>query len=68
MIRGVSYYGAPKAYNFYEEENLKYIFGLSPQNPMWNETKELAEEAKKLQTLYKEPVKLFGEFEYKTKS
>ena len=68
MIRGDSHYGAPEVYNFCEEENLKYIFGLTPQNPMWKETKELEVEAKKIHTLHKESVKLFGEFEYQAKS
>ena len=68
MIRGDSHYGAPEVYDFCEEEDLKYVFGLTPQNPMWEETEELVDEAKKLYTLHKEPIKLFGEFEYQAKS
>lgn len=68
MIRGDSHYGAPEVYDFCEEEDLKYIFGLTPRNPMWEETEELRDEAEKLYTLHKEPVKLFGEFEYQAKS
>jgi len=68
MIRGDSHYGAPEVYDFCEEEDLKYIFGLTPQNPMWKEAEELIEEAKKLHTLHKEKIKLFGEFEYQAKS
>ena len=68
MIRGDSHYGAPEVYDFCEEEDLKYIFGLTPQNPMWKEAEELIEEAKKLHTFHKEKIKLFGEFEYQAKS
>jgi hypothetical protein len=68
MIRGDSHYATPEVYDYCEEENLKYVFGLTPQNPMWKEVEELIEEAKKLHTLHKEPVKLFGEFEYQAKS
>lgn len=68
LIRGDSHYGAPEVYDFCEQEDLKYVFGLTPQNPMWGETEELRDEAEKLYTLHKEPVKLFGEFEYQAKS
>jgi len=68
MIRGDSHYGAPEVYDFCEEEDLKYIFGLTPRNPMWKETEELRDEAEKLYTLHKEPIKLFGEFQYQAKS
>lgn len=68
MIRGDSHYGAPEVYDFCEENNLKYVFGLTPQNPMRKETKELTDEAKKLYTLHKERIRLFGEFEYQAKS
>ncbi len=68
MIRGDSHYASPEVYDFCEEEDLKYVFGLTPQNLMWEETEELTDEAKKLYTLHKEPVKLFGEFEYQAKS
>ena len=67
-IRGNSHYVKPEVYDFCEEEDLKYVFGLTSQNPMWREVEELIEEAKKLHTLYKEPIKLFGEFEYQAKS
>jgi hypothetical protein len=68
MIRGDSHYGAPEVYDFCEQEDLKYVFGLTPQNSMWKEAEQLIEEAEKLHTLHKEPVKLFGEFEYQAKS
>jgi len=68
IIRGDSHYASPEVYDFCEEEDLKYVFGLTPQNPMWEETEELTDEAKKLYTLHKEPVKLFGEFDYQAKS
>jgi hypothetical protein len=68
MKRGDSYYGAPEVYDFCEEEDLKYMFGLTPRNPMWEETEELRDEARKLYTLHKERIKLFGEFEYQAKS
>ena len=68
MIRGDSHYGAPEVYDFCEGEDLKYIFGLTPQNPMWKEAEKLIEEAKKLHTFHKETIKLFGEFEYQAKS
>jgi len=68
MIRGDSHYGAPEVYDFCEGEDLKYIFGLTPQNPMWKEAEELIEEAKKHHTFHKETIKLFGEFEYQAKS
>jgi len=68
IIRGDSHYGAPEVYDFCGENDLKFVFGLTPQNPMQEETKELEAEAKKLHTLYKETVKLFGEFEYQAKS
>lgn len=68
MIRGDSHYGAPEVYDFCEENDLKFTFGLTPQNPMWEETKELGDEARELYTLHKEPIKLFGEFEYQAKS
>ena len=68
MIRGDSHYGAPEVYDFCEGEDLKYIFGLTPQNPMWKEAEELIDEAKKLHTFHKEKIKLFGEFEYQAKS
>lgn len=68
MIRGDSHYGAPEVYDFCEDKDLKFVFGLTPQKPMWKETAELQDEAKKLCTLHKEPAKLFGEFEYQAKS
>lgn len=68
IIRGDSHYACPEVYDFCEKEELKYVFGLTPQNPMWEEAEELEEEAKKLYAFYKEPVKLFGEFQYQAKS
>lgn len=68
MIRGDSHYATPEVYDFCEEEDLKYVFGLTPQNPMWKEVEELIEEAKKLSTLHKETIRLYGEFEYQAKS
>ncbi len=68
MIRGDSHYAAPEVYDFCEEEDLKFVFGLTPRKPMWKETEELRNDAVKLYTLHKEPVKLFGEFEYRAKS
>jgi len=68
MIRGDSHYGAPEVYDFCEEEDLKYIFGLTPRNPMWKETEELRDEARVLYTLHKERIRLFGEFQYQAKS
>jgi len=68
MIRGDSHYGAPEVYDFCEEEDLKYIFGLTPRNPMWEETEELRDEARELHTLHKERIRLFGEFQYQAKS
>ncbi len=68
MIRGDSHYGAPEVYDFCEEEDLKYIFGLTPRNPMWKETEELRDEARELYTLHKERIRLFGEFQYQAKS
>ena len=68
IIRGDSHYASPVVYDFCEEENLKYVFGLTPQNPMREETEGLRDEAERLYTLYKEPVKLFGEFQYQAKS
>jgi hypothetical protein len=68
MIRGDSHYATPEVYDFCEEEDLRYVFGLTPQNPMWKEVEELIEEAKKLSTLHEETIKLFGEFEYQAKS
>jgi len=68
IIRGDSHYAAPEVYDFCEEEDLKYVFGLTPQKPMGKETEELTDEAKRLYTLPKEPVKFFGEFDYQAKS
>jgi hypothetical protein len=68
MIRGDSHYGAPEVYDFCEEEDLKYIFGLTPRNPMWEKTEELRDEARELYTLHKERIRLFGEFQYQAKS
>ena len=68
IIRGDSHYASPEVYDFCEDKELKFVFGLTPQNPMWKETEELRDEAKKLHTLHKEPVKLFGEFDYQAKS
>ncbi|MDH5386743.1 MAG: IS1380 family transposase [Candidatus Aminicenantes bacterium] len=68
MIRGDAHYGAPEVYDFCEENDLKFVFGLTPRNPMWEETEELVDEARELYTLHKEPIKLFGEFEYQAKS
>lgn len=68
IVRGDSHYASPEVYDFCEEENLQYVFGLTPQNPMGKETKELEDEARELYALHKEPVKLFGEFEYQAKS
>jgi len=68
IIRGDSHYASPEVYDFCEEEGLKFVFGITPQNPMWEEAEELTDEAMKLYTLHKEPIKLFGEFEYQAKS
>lgn len=68
MIRGDSHYASPEVYDFCEQEDLKFIFGLTPQNPMWEETEDLRDEAKKLYTFYKERIRLFGEFQYQAKS
>lgn len=47
MIRGDSHYGAPEVYDFCEEEDLKYVFGLTPRYPMWEEAEKLRDEAEK---------------------
>lgn len=39
--------GAPEVYDFCEKEDLKYVFGLAPRHPIWEEAEELRDEAEK---------------------
>jgi hypothetical protein len=68
VLRGDSHYSCPEVFNFCQTYNIHYVLGLTPRKPMVRKAQKLLDQAKKLYQLQKEPVKLFGEFQYRAKS
>ena len=68
IVRGDSHYACPEVFDFCDQHNLKYVFGLTLRDPMLKKTQLLADQAKELFRLKNESVKLFGEFSYQANS
>jgi len=68
IVRGDSHYGCPEVFDFCDEHNLKYVFGLTVRSPMLEKTVLLSEKVKELYSEKKCPVKSYGEFQYQAKS
>jgi len=68
VLRGDSHYSCPEIFDFCQSNNIHYVLGLTPSQPMVRRAQKLLDQAKELYQLQKEPVKLFGEFRYQSKS
>ena len=68
IVRGDSHYSCPEVFDFCDENDLKYVFGLTLRAPMLIKTQPLSLKAEELFSMKNEPVKLFGEFTYQAKS
>jgi hypothetical protein len=68
IVRGDSHYGCPEVFDFCNEHNVKYVFGLTARSPMLKKTLFLSEKLKELYADKKHPVKSYGEFQYQSKS
>jgi hypothetical protein len=68
IIRGDSHYSCPEVFDFCNEHNLKYVFGLTGRSPMFAKTLLLSEKVKEFYAEGKRPVKLYGEFQYQAQS
>jgi len=68
LVRGDSRYGCPEVIDFCNENDLKYVFGLTGRKPMFERTVLLSEKVKDLYAEEKRRIKQFGEFQYQAKS
>jgi len=68
IVRGDSHYGCSEVFDYCNEHNIKYIFGLTGRSPMYKKTVLLSEKAQDLFHEKKHPTKLYGEFYYQSKS
>ena len=68
ILRGDSHYSCPEVFDFCKEHNIKYLLGLTSNNPMSQRAQNLLDQAKELYLLKNEPVRLFGEFMYQAKT
>jgi hypothetical protein len=68
VVRGDSHYGCPEVFDFCNEHNLRYVFGLTGRSPMLVKTSLLLEKVKEFYNERKRPVKSYGEFLYQAQS
>jgi hypothetical protein len=64
LIRGDDYYGSPQMYDYCKEQNIKYVFGFKPYDPVVKKARTIMQKAKELYAESETPVKLYGEFSY----
>lgn len=68
IVRGDSHYSCPEVFDFCEENDLKYVFGLTVREPIKKKAQTLSLKASELFSMKNKPVKLFGEFLYQAGS
>jgi len=68
LLRRDSYYACPAVFDYCEENDIKYVLGFKPLSPLVREVKPLLEEASQRFDLEGQPVKMFTETDYKSKS
>jgi hypothetical protein len=68
ILRGDSHYNSPKVHDFCARNDVKFILGLTPHEPVWKNARSLQQKAKELYNTYEKPVRLFGEFTYQASS
>ena len=68
IVRGDSHYGCPEVFDYCEENELNYVFGLTVRGNILKKAQSLSDQAKELFGLKNKPVKLFGEFRYQANS
>lgn len=68
LLRADSHYSTPEVFEFCQAQDLKYILGLTPREPLREQARPLLEESKRLYPLARGPVRLYGEFSYQAKS
>ena len=68
IVRGDSHFGCHEVFDFCDQHNIKYVFGLTTREPMMKKSKNLSEKARSLYLSKNESVKLFGEFTYQANS
>jgi len=68
IVRGDSHYGCPEVFDFCDDNDLKYVFGLTVRDPMKEKARALSQKAEALYGLKNKPVKLLGEFFYQAGS
>ena len=68
IVRGDSHYACPEVFDFCEENDLKYVLGLTVRDPIKEKARALSQKAEELYSLKNEHVKLLGEFFYQAGS
>ena len=68
IVRGDSHYGCPEVFDFCDENDLKYVFGMTVWEPIKKKAQALSGKASELFSLTNKPVKLLGEFFYQAGS
>lgn len=68
IVRGDSHYACPEVFDFCDQYNLKYVFGLTGSAPMLRKSQNLVDKAKEFYLEKNESVKLFAEFQYQAGS
>lgn len=68
LFRGDAHYSSPPVFNLCEQYNIKFVLGLTGNAVLKKRANALIEKAKELYALRKEPIKIYGEFEYQAQS
>ena len=68
IVRGDSHYSCPEVFDFCDENDLKYVLGLTVREPIKKKAQTLSDQSSVLFSLTNKPVKLFGEFFYQAGS
>ncbi|MBN2103901.1 IS1380 family transposase [bacterium] len=68
IVRGDSYYSCPEVFDFCDENDLKFVLGLTVREPIEEKARTLSQKAEEFYGLKNKPFKLLGECFYQAGS